>query len=76
MPEVDHSFEDCEWEAFLDGLEHHWEAMREELNCGPGLSDAELEAINESLRFDDHMALWGDLDPTASGFDRRRREGA
>jgi hypothetical protein len=71
MIEIDGGFDECEWEAFLDGLEHHWAAMRNEVDRGPGWSEAELEEINESIRFDDYMELWGDLDPTASGFKSR-----
>ncbi len=76
MTKIDDGYAECEREAFWDGLEHHLKAMREELNWGPGWSDTELEEINESIRYNDYMELWGDLDPTASGFKSYRREGA
>jgi hypothetical protein len=46
------------------------------MGWGPGWSEAELAEINESIRWNDYMDFWGDLDPTASGFQSRRREGA
>ena len=57
-------------------IEFNREAMRNEIDRGPAWSDAEREEIDESIRFDDYMELWGDLDPTGSGFQSRQREGA
>jgi hypothetical protein len=76
MSKIDDGYAECELEAFWDGLEHRSEAMRAEMDRGPGWRAEDLAEINESIRFDDYMALWGDLDPTASGFKNRRREGA
>ena len=76
MSEIDDGYAECEIEAFWDGLEYYWEAMRAEMDWGPGWSEAELEEIHESIRYDDYMEFWGDLDPTASGFKRHWREGA
>ena len=76
MIKIDDGFEECELEAFWDGLEHYSEAMRAEMDWGPAWSVEELAEINERIRFDDYMELWGDLDPTASGFKSRRWEGA
>lgn len=76
MAKIDDDFEACEIEAFWDGLEHHLKAMRSEMGRGPGWSGAELEDIDESLRWNDYMDFWSELDPTGSGFKSRRREGA
>lgn len=59
MSEIDEAFEAYAWEDYCDRLEHYWESMREELNWGASLSEAELEEINESIRYDDYMELWG-----------------
>ena len=76
MIEIDDGYAECEIEAFRDGLEHHFEAVRSEIDSGAGWSETERAEIEASIRWNDYMDFWGDLDPTASGFNRRRREGA
>ena len=76
MVKIDDSFEACEIEAFCDGLEYHLEAMCNEMDCGPGWSAAERGQIAESIRWNDYMELWGEIDPLGAGFKAGRREGA
>ena len=76
MSKIDDGYAECEMEAFWDHLEHHWAAIRAEMDWGPGWSEGERAEIEESIRWNDYMDLWGDLDPTASGLVTRRREGA
>jgi hypothetical protein len=75
MSKIDDGYAECEREAFWDGLERHWAAMRSEIDLGSDWSEAQRAEIEESIRWNDYMDLWGDLDPTASGFKNRRREG-
>ena len=76
MSEIDDGYAECELEAFWDGLDHQWAAMGSEIDAGSDWSGAERAEIEESIQWNDYMDLWGDLDPTASGLKRRRREGA
>ena len=76
MFKIDDEFEACEWEAYLDGLEHYWEAVRYEMDPGPGRSADELAEIAESIRWSDYLEQEGELDPLATGFKPARREGA
>ncbi len=76
MAKRNESFEACEVEAFWDGLEHHLKAVRSEMDSGSGLSAEELADIAESIRRDDYLQQWGEIDPLAAGFKPARREGA
>lgn len=76
MFEIDEEYEACVWEAYLDGLEHYWAEMHYEMDPGPAWSAEELAEIAESIRRDDYLDQWGELDPLSAGFKPARREGA